>query len=693
MPLFVLLLVLLLASAHVKADDSLESMLQMSLEDLMEYEVVTPTRTSLRLADSPGSVRLITNDEIRRSAAQTIPELLRVVAGVNVRWNPMVQTLDVRGFGSTPFSSQVLLMIDGVPYNSWNKAGFPQHPGFDFFNLANVKHIELVRGPGSALYGENAFNGVVNIVTLSGDDDVSLRLATKAGSQDTRTVSVSKGFVFAPQTNLFASVRRFQGQLPTELWAEESDSQATGYDAFLKLKHGDLEATYYRLSDEFDGFTHTPEGSPLPPGSVFRSASKIEQTVDIFGLQYRKEAVSGKWSFTANASHAQRDGSHCAACHAPAQDSEFTKVEDHGFQTYLHTQLGISAIEGHDLLVGAEARRIASGDHQHELHGAEHVGVPHDTSVLEYDKLSLFVQDRMTLLDGRLQLVAGVRYDGSTSPKLFDSEVHPRFAAVYDLSDAVTLRASWGRASRYPSFSELYQATWFLAAESPAVTIPLAQFEPNEELGPEQIESFELSMSARPTEHWQIQLDAYRNEITDHIAIAYPRIRYENHPQDARVTGMEAEVRYMPSTRFTAFVNYAYQHNERLGTGTDSMGSELDFSYSPRHKVNAGFTYSPAESLSMSVQASWKDEYQAPDFWYGIVFGPAAQPRPLDGYTLLNATVTYRLPFGKDGRRPLAVRLVGRNLGNERPYETLTGFGGRNVGRQGYLVFEYQLQD
>jgi iron complex outermembrane receptor protein len=105
-------------------------------------------------------VTVITHAQIKESGARTIPDAVSLVAGLNIRWNPMVQTMDIRGFGSNPFTSRLLLMIDGVPFNAGDKGGFPQQPALDFFVLQNVKRIEIVRGPGSALYGENAFWGV-----------------------------------------------------------------------------------------------------------------------------------------------------------------------------------------------------------------------------------------------------------------------------------------------------------------------------------------------------------------------------------------------------------------------------------------------------------------------------------------------------------------------------------------------------
>ncbi len=122
-------------NARKLSETSIKELLQLDLEEVMNYEVITPTKTLTPLFKTPGTVSVISYKDIQKSSATTIPELLRLVAGVNVRWNPMVQTIDIRGFGSNPFTNRVLLMIDGVPYNSWNKGGFTQHPGFDFFSL------------------------------------------------------------------------------------------------------------------------------------------------------------------------------------------------------------------------------------------------------------------------------------------------------------------------------------------------------------------------------------------------------------------------------------------------------------------------------------------------------------------------------------------------------------------------------
>src|SRR5438045_6101354 len=89
------------------------------------------TKTEIPISKAPSAVTVITAKQIRESGARTVPDLLRFVAGVNARWNPMTQTIDIRGFGENPFSNRVLLLLDGVPYNSGDTGGFPLSPAYD----------------------------------------------------------------------------------------------------------------------------------------------------------------------------------------------------------------------------------------------------------------------------------------------------------------------------------------------------------------------------------------------------------------------------------------------------------------------------------------------------------------------------------------------------------------------------------
>ncbi len=692
-----LALVLAPLAAKAQSDESLEDLLALDIDELFDYEVVTPTRSRKTLSNSPGAVSVMTYEQIRQSGAQTIPELLRQIPGVNVRWNPMVQTIDIRSFGANPFTSKVLLLIDGVPYNSWNKGGFPQHPGFDFFNLNNVKHIEIVRGSGSALYGENAFNGIINIITLSGEEIAGTRVLAETGSRDTRTLSVVHGSRIGPNSSILASVRALRSQLPVENWTAQN-LMTEGYDLFLKAKVGNWRASLYRRDDEVEGFSDPFNNPAFPPGSVVRSADIIEQTVNIAAIQYERDEADEPFSLHANVSYANRDGSHCATCHSPYEDDSFRVAEDHGYQLFANADLQWRGDSIHAVLLGVEARRHDSGDHSHELassdpsveHSEDPSGGQHGVApVTEYDKFAIYVQDQISLVDDRLEVTAGLRYDGATSPDLFSSQTSPRLAVVYCPTEKWTLRGSWNKAIRYPSFSELYQSTGFFVVSTPTAEIPLASFEPNFDLQPERIESLEFGFGVNLSPTWNLRGDMYSNEVDGPIIIAYPRFRFENHPNLARSRGVELELRGQPRSSLRTYINWSYQHNEQRGDGTDSTGNEIEFTYSPRHKVSFGATYTPSEWLSATAEVNWRDEYLGPSFWYPIALGDP-EVVPLDDFAYLNVNVRYRPNFFAD--RPWELRLTAKNLLDERPFESLTG-AGRNVGREFFLSIAYRWQN
>src|SRR6266705_4163179 len=108
-----------------------------------QLKVEAATKTEIPIAKAPSAVTVVTAKQISESGARSVPDLLRLVAGVNVRWNPMTQTIDMRGFGENPFANRVLMLIDGAPVNSGDTGGFPLSPAFVLFPIENLKRLEF----------------------------------------------------------------------------------------------------------------------------------------------------------------------------------------------------------------------------------------------------------------------------------------------------------------------------------------------------------------------------------------------------------------------------------------------------------------------------------------------------------------------------------------------------------------------
>src|SRR5205085_274962 len=135
------------------------------LEDLMKLEITSAARKEQRIETVPAAVYVITQDDIRRSGAQSLPELFRLVPGMQVgQVNSNKWAVSVRGFNDV-FANKVLVLIDGRSIYKRTFSGVFWHA--EDLMLEDIDRIEVVRGAGGAVWGANAVNGVVNIITKS----------------------------------------------------------------------------------------------------------------------------------------------------------------------------------------------------------------------------------------------------------------------------------------------------------------------------------------------------------------------------------------------------------------------------------------------------------------------------------------------------------------------------------------------
>ena len=155
-----------LCSTILASNTDIEYLATLSLSELQNIIVTTSTKKEQKLMESPSNTRVITNKMIKERGYITLEEALADLPGLQFR--------DMKGFNSYTFmrgalnqNNLILMMVDGVTVNELNSGGFY---GGNHYNLSNIKRIEVVYGPGSALYGTNAVSGVINIITYDPDD-------------------------------------------------------------------------------------------------------------------------------------------------------------------------------------------------------------------------------------------------------------------------------------------------------------------------------------------------------------------------------------------------------------------------------------------------------------------------------------------------------------------------------------------
>ena len=166
-------------------------LIDLSLEELLEIEITSVSKRPQKIFRAPAAVTVVTRDDIRRSGVTSIPEALRLVPGVQVaRFDANKWAISIRGFNNL-FSEKLLALIDGRSvYNPMYSGVFWETQDL---LLDDVERIEVIRGPGATLWGANAVNGIVNIITRPAVDSRGVLVRAGFGNEERGNLSLRYG--------------------------------------------------------------------------------------------------------------------------------------------------------------------------------------------------------------------------------------------------------------------------------------------------------------------------------------------------------------------------------------------------------------------------------------------------------------------------------------------------------------------
>jgi iron complex outermembrane recepter protein len=229
---------------------SIGELKQLNVEDLMNVRVTSVARHSEKLIETASAIQVITQDDIRRSGATSIPEALRLADNLQVaQKNAHDWAISARGF-NTALGNKLLVMIDGRTVYT------PLYSGVFWdaqdYLLEDIDRIEVISGPGGALWGANAVNGVINIITKSAQDTQGLYAEGGGGSEPHEFGALRYGGTVGTETQYRAYAKYFDrgdevlanGNPETDAWRQgragfRIDSQATSRDRLT------LQGDYY----------------------------------------------------------------------------------------------------------------------------------------------------------------------------------------------------------------------------------------------------------------------------------------------------------------------------------------------------------------------------------------------------------------------------------------------------------------
>jgi len=548
----------------------------MNFEELAAVKVATvfgASKHDQTLNEAPSYVTIITQDEIKKFGYRTLKDILNSVPGFYTTSDGVYDYIGTRGFNRPgDYGGRFLITVDGHRMNDdiFDSAAI----GTEFIvDVDLIDRVEIIRGPGSSLYGDNAVLAVINIITRRGRDFNGAEISGSYGSYDTYTGRFSYGNRYTNGVE-FAISGSYLGSAGNDgVYFPKFAGLNNGY-ASQNQANSDPSAfasiSYKDLSFE-GGFVQRSETDPTGAyGTIFNDSQSTVLDERAFADLKFQHDFNGSWELTTRIyyDHYRYDGDYPLPEFAygdPLYPGQVTINEDRDDQESLggEAQVTKTLFQKHRLTVGAEYRH----DFVLKQQNFDVGGPTYLNSNPTEDTVGAFIQDEYSILHN-LILNAGARYDYFSS---FGSTLNPRVALIYSPCTNSTFKAIYGQAFRAPNAYELYYVAPGYASS------------PN--LKPETIHSYELDYDQVLNSHLKLVSSLFYYQFDDLISFGLDSSGNSifGNIDNATSKGGELELDANWSKGWTARLSYTYA-DARDGTSgqrlTDSPANLAKLSLS-----------------------------------------------------------------------------------------------------------------
>lgn len=501
--------------------------------------ITTASRAVERLDQSPVAVEVVTRQEIERSGARNVSDVLAAQPGLEMRTSVSGTTFALQGLSS----QYTLVLVDGERITGRLNGEMD----LSRMNADDIEQIEIVKGPSSVMYGSDAIAGAINIVTRKGQRPLSARATASYGSMNQLQLD---GTTETRHEKWGARISGNYSKRDPYSWTTSALNDSTtgsSNDAYQFSARADT-TLHPRLKIEVRGDTmrRIQRGVDATlTGATFDRATQ-DESQELTLLPTVKIGKDTELSFT---------GHHSRFKHRYVLDQRNSSTLDSVQETVetlfrVGTQLDTSPGKPHRLVVGTEALfealdsdRLVSGT------GSR-------------NRLSVYAQDTWRILEKRpLSVVPGMRYDRDSQ---FGSAYSPRLAARFDPFERLTVRASYGLAFKAPTFQQL-----LINFENPTVGY---RVDGNPNLQPERSRGGNAGVEFTATKRTLFWTSVYQNDLRDMIAVTTEitpegqRFNYGNLAR-VRIRGMDVGVKQTLPGNFSVDVSYTFIDSEDISGG------------------------------------------------------------------------------------------------------------------------------
>ncbi len=619
-----------------------------SLEELKNVVIISVSKKPEMVSDVAAAVYVITQEEIRRSGVTSIPEALRLAPGVHVaRISATDWAINIRGLNGQ-FAQNLLVMIDGRKVYTHVFSGV-------FWDIQDtviedIDRIEVIRGPGAALWGSNAVNGVINIITKPAKKTLGGQVAVLGGNEEQ-----SASFRYGGTLNNGTQYRGY-GKVFNRGDLEDVD---------LKLETSQADVNDAQSTDNWrsgrGGFRVDMEpGYGLPVGNKNSFTAQGEAYTNSYDKEFERRSII----FPSAVTHqdGESDTSKATGCHLLGRwQHSLSDDSDTILQVYYDfTQKDYDPGSGEVHTTDLDFQhRLPLGTRNEVVWGLEYTfisddfddsaSVQMDPSLLRQNLWSAFVQDEMQVIEDRLSLIAGSKFEYN---EVTGMEIQPSVRGIYDPIEWFSVWAAISRAVRVPSRIEMDGRTIdAIALPSDPETQVAVVTQGNDDLDAEYLTAYELGFRWMPKPYLWLDTTLFFNDYQDLIGLELIDIDagtgryllgYANN-QAGEAYGLEMVADWKATANWLLGASYSYLHTQI----DENMISDPDIDRLLSQDSNPRHLFSIRSNLDVTPKIDF-------DLWFRFV--GSLPERNISSYTVLDARLAWR-PLTS-----LELSVVGQNL-------------------------------
>ncbi len=638
------LLLLLLPQLALAQIDVLEEDEELSLffEEHELTEITSVSKKSQKLSDVPAAIFVITQEDIRRSGSITIPDLLRMVPGVQVaRLDSNKWAVSVRGFNER-FSNKLLVLMDGRSvYSPFFSGTYWDSQDVVF---QDIERIEVIRGPGSTVWGANAVNGVINIITKNSQQSQGGLIDTGVGTEDNGFVSLRYGGYFSEEMTYRIYAKYFKrdtGTVDSDQGADDWHATRGGFRLDWQFSSKDMITLQGDLYDGTAG-VHHGFGQAIPPTFLDEDDDTEIIGANVLFRWDRRFNEDSNFSLQSSVERTIRD-------EIFVREDRHTANVDMQFQTNLYDK--------HDIVVGVGGRYTMDEIINRNLWYM----LPTERN----DKLiSAFIQDEISIIPDSLSVMLGSKFERNDYT---GTEIQPGARVTWKPRDKHTAWASVSNAVRTPSRAEhdvrIYVAPQGALDDNDQPVLGLLTIEGDRDMDSEDLMAYELGYRFYPTKHMSVDIASFYNVYDNLRSVesggkavgygheptptAYLLPTHLENKLSGKTKGIElaANWQVLDSWRLQVAYNYLDMQLERDSDSTDETEVD-DENDSPDHQASLRSWINVNKDVDFDGTLRYISKLKRTD----------VVERDIPSYLELDLRIAWR-PVDK-----LELRLVGQNL-------------------------------